>query len=157
MTFLVRYIHLETLKVCLKLAKLIDIDIKEATAEKLFYIFKCEMLKLQIPFSNIVALSCDNASVMTGKNLSFKKKLQEICNNLLTFSCPCHSAALVANIASRQIPNYCEDFVKKIATFNNSPKRCAIFEEFSECFQETYRKILTPVSRHTMAFPTYMY
>jgi len=46
MTFLVRYVYPETLEVCSQLVKFIDIDAKIATAEKLFYIFKCEMLKL---------------------------------------------------------------------------------------------------------------
>jgi len=41
------------------------------------------------------------------------------------------------------MPPYCEEFLKKIATYlNSSPKRSAIFREFCECFQETNRKIL---------------
>ncbi|KAL6420806.1 hypothetical protein ACFW04_013777 [Cataglyphis niger] len=99
-------------------------------------------LKLNIPFRNIVALSCDNASVMTGKHLSFKKKLEEFCPNLLTFPCPCHSAALAAHAACAKISEYCKDFLKKIANYiNSSPKHAAIYEEFIECFQETKRKI----------------
>jgi len=143
MTFFVRYVHPETLDICSQLVKLIDIDAKDSSAEKLFDAFKKEMWKLQIPFLNIIALSCDNAPVMTGKYTSFKKKLQDICKNLLTFACPCHSAALIAHAACGKIPDYCEEFVKKIANYiNSSPKRSAIFEEFCECFQETNRKIL---------------
>jgi len=91
MTFLVRYINCETLDIHSQLVKLIDIDAKDCSTDKLFNVFKMEMWKQQIPFSNIVALQCDNASVMTGKYLSLKKKLEEMSKNLLTFSCPCHS------------------------------------------------------------------
>lgn len=143
MTFHVRYVHPETLDICSQLVKLIGIDAKDSSAEKLYKTFRSEMLQLQIPFLNIIALSCDNAPVMTGKYSSFKKKLENDCKNLLTFACPCHSAALVANNACSKIPNYCEEFVKKIANYiNSSPKRSAIFDEFCECFQETNRKIL---------------
>lgn len=143
MTFLVRYVYPETLDIRTQLVKLINIDAKDCSAEKLFNAFQNEMWSLQIPFSNIVALSCDNASVMTGKHLSFQKKLQEKCKNLITLSCPCHAAALVAHAACAKIPEHCEEFVRKIANFiNSSPKRSAIYREFSECFQEKHKKIL---------------
>jgi len=103
MTFLVRYVDAKTLDIRTQLVKLIDVDAKDSSAEKLFNALKCEMWRLMIPFQNIVALSfalsCDNVSVMTGKQKSFKKKLEEICPNLVTFSCPCHSAALAAHAA----------------------------------------------------------
>jgi len=70
MTFLVKYVDAETLDVRTQLVKLIDIDAKDSSAEKLFNALKCEMCKLMILFKNIVALSCDNASVMTGKQKS---------------------------------------------------------------------------------------
>jgi len=54
----------DTLQVHLQLVKLIDIDTADCSADKLFNAFKHEMLKLEIPFQNIVDLSCDNASVM---------------------------------------------------------------------------------------------
>ncbi|KAM0727925.1 Zinc finger protein 862 [Formica fusca] len=136
MTFLVRYVDPETLDIRTQLVKLINIDARNSSAEKLFNAFKCEMWKLNIPFLNIVALSCDNASVMVGKHPSFKKKLEEVCKNLLTFSCPWHSAALAAHAACAKIPEYCEEFLKKMANYiNSSPKRAAIY-------QETNHKIL---------------
>lgn len=67
MTFLVRYVDLETLDIRSQLIKLIDIDAKDCSAEKFFNAFEFEITKLQIPFLNIIALSCDNASVMIGK------------------------------------------------------------------------------------------
>jgi len=85
MTFLVRYIEPKTLDNRTQLVKLIDIDARDCSAEKLYEAFRNEMWTLQISFTNIVALSCDNASVMTGKHLSFKKKLEQVCPRLLTF------------------------------------------------------------------------
>jgi len=64
--------------------------------------------------------------------------------NLLTFSCPCHSIALIAHAACSKILQVCEEFKKKlqVTLIISSPKRSAIFREFSECFQETSHKIL---------------
>ncbi|EFN66903.1 hypothetical protein EAG_05233, partial [Camponotus floridanus] len=65
------------------------------------------------PFVNIIALSCDNASVMTGKHLSFKKKsrikMQKFINMFINnlFACPCHSTALVAHIACAKMQYVC--------------------------------------------------
>jgi len=78
MTFLVRYVNPETLDIRTQLVELIDIDAKDCIAQKLFKAFEFEMIKLQIPFLNIIVLSCDNASVMTGKHLSFKKNLESV-------------------------------------------------------------------------------
>ncbi|KAG5328555.1 SCND3 protein, partial [Acromyrmex heyeri] len=143
MTFLVRYIEPKTLDNRTQLVKLIDIDARDCSTKKLYEAFRNEMWTLQILFTNIVVLSCDNASVMTGKHLSFKKKLEQVCLSLLTFSCPCHSSALVANAACNKIPDFCEEFIKKIARYiNSSPKRSAVFTEFYECFQEKSLKIL---------------
>nr|XP_012219350.1 PREDICTED: zinc finger MYM-type protein 6 isoform X2 [Linepithema humile] len=148
-TFFVRYVDPETLDIRSQLVKLINIDDKNKCddvmidEEKLFHVFQCEMSKLNIPFLNIVALSCNDASAMTDTYLSFKEKLEETCKNLLTFSCPCHSTALAVTTAYRNIPDYCKDFLKKIANYiNNSPKNSTIYEEFSECIQETNCKIL---------------
>ncbi|KAL6421413.1 hypothetical protein ACFW04_014198 [Cataglyphis niger] len=110
-----------------QLVKLIDIDAKDCSAEKLFNVF--EITKFQIPFLNIVVLSCDNASVMTGKHLSFKKKLKSKCKSLLIFSCLCHSVS-------------CTRCIKIASYINSSPKRLSIFNEFCECFQDTNYKIL---------------
>jgi len=61
---------------------------------------------------------------------------------LLTFSCPCHFSALIAN-ACNKILDFCEEFIKKNAGYiNNSSKRSTVFTKFFECFQEKSLKIL---------------
>ncbi|XP_029172984.1 uncharacterized protein LOC114941950 [Nylanderia fulva] len=142
MIVLVRYVDSETLDIRLQLIQLINIGVQDSSAEKLFQAFKCEMRKLQIPFPNIVAFSCDNASVMTGKHLLFKKMLEK-CPHLLAFSCPCYSAALAAHAACTKMPACCEEFLKKIANYlNNNPRSLIISHELCECFQVTNRKTL---------------
>ncbi|KAL6434456.1 hypothetical protein ACFW04_006098 [Cataglyphis niger] len=143
MTFLVRYVDPKTLNIRSQLVKLFNIDARDCSAEKLFHAFKSEMLELNIPFLNIIALSCDNTSVMIGKHSSFKKKLEEICKNLITLACPCHSIALAAHVACAEIPDYCQEFFKKIANFISSNLKClAVYGESCECFQKTNRKML---------------
>lgn len=144
--FFVRYINPETFEVHSQLVKLIDIDVTECNAEKLFNEFKHEMSKLQIPLSNIVSLLCDdNAPIITGKH--FKKRLEEMCENVLILSCPCQSVALIAHVACAKIPNVCEDFLKKVAKYiksNVKPShtRSATFRDFCECFREKNHAIL---------------
>jgi len=58
-TFFVRYVDPKTLDIRSQLVKLINIDARDSNAEKLFHAFRDEMWRLQIPFLNIIALSCD--------------------------------------------------------------------------------------------------
>jgi hypothetical protein len=96
---------------------------------------------MEIPFSNIIALSCDNVPVIIKKYTSFKRKLEKTCKHLLTF--PCHSVALIAHSARTTIPKYCEEFLRKISNYiNNNPKRSAIYEKYNDCNPEKNRKIL---------------
>lgn len=142
MTIFVRYICPETLDVRSQLVKLISINITDCNSENLFNIFQSEIDKLQIPFSNILALTCNNTSVMTGKHLSFKKRLEEKCKDLLTFPCPCHAVALIALTACTKIP-LCEQFLKKLFTFIiTRSKDSLIYKEFSKCFLDAYYKSL---------------
>ncbi|KYN17826.1 hypothetical protein ALC57_09864 [Trachymyrmex cornetzi] len=106
---------------------------------------KFATLIAQIPFSNVLALSYDNASVITGKYESLKIKLQKHCKSLIMMPRPCHASALVANAACSAIPKASEELLRKVASFTcSSSKRVCIFEQFQKsfCFDETCRKIL---------------
>nr|XP_012214424.1 PREDICTED: uncharacterized protein LOC105667289 [Linepithema humile] len=143
-TFFVRYVDPETLDIRSQFVKFINIDEKNKSEEKLFHTFQCEMSKLNIPFLNIVALSCSNPSDKADKYLLFKRKLKETCKNLLTFSCPCHSTALAVETAYNNIPKHCTEFLKEITNYiNNSSKKSIIYKVFNECFQETNYKNLS--------------
>ncbi|KYN19413.1 hypothetical protein ALC57_08253 [Trachymyrmex cornetzi] len=60
MTFLIRYVDPQTLNAnSFDKKELIHLDASDCSAEKLFTNFRAEMWKKQIPFSNILALSCE--------------------------------------------------------------------------------------------------
>ncbi|KAL0116492.1 hypothetical protein PUN28_009865 [Cardiocondyla obscurior] len=137
LTFHVRYVNPDTLEVHSQLIKLMDIDTTDCSEEKLFNTFEYEMWKLEIPISNIIALTCDSTSESSEKHFFFKKRLEELCENIIIISCPCHSVTLAMNNACINIPETCEDFAKKVAScITNNCKRNYIFREFSDCFQE---------------------
>ncbi|KYN38056.1 hypothetical protein ALC56_07576 [Trachymyrmex septentrionalis] len=132
MTFQVRYLDPETLDTHTQLVVLINIDAKDSSAEKLFNAFKKEMYKLQISFLNIISLLCDNASVMIRKHVSKPR--------LLTFPCPCHSAALAAHAASDKIPEVCDQFINFFNQFNAyfHASQTRIHVLHSKCLQFLY-------------------
>ncbi|XP_066583071.1 protein FAM200A-like [Prorops nasuta] len=134
-SIMVRYIEPASLQIQTRLLQLINIDARDCSAEKLFSAFNNEMVKKQIPLSQILAIACDNASVMIGRNSSFRTKILEKNANIITFPCICHLSSLVASAACKELPSFPEEFVKKIVNFvSGSPKRTAIFREFQRCF-----------------------
>ncbi|EZA62768.1 uncharacterized protein LOC105274686 [Ooceraea biroi] len=143
MILLVRYVDLDTLDIRTQLVKVTDLD-ADCSVEKVFLAFKNEMENLNIPFANIVALSCNDAPVTTGKHVSLRKKLEKTYKHLQILTCPCYSTALVTHAACATIPAFCEEVFKKISAFikKSSPKRSAVFQEFTECFQQSNHKIL---------------
>ncbi|KAG5316536.1 ZN862 protein, partial [Acromyrmex insinuator] len=143
MSFQVRYVDSVTLDVRLQLVELMCIDVKDFSADKLFERLRNKILELNIPFSNIVALLCNNASVMTENHSLFKKEFKKLCPHLMMFLCSCHSVALVTHNACDKIPTFCEKFRKDIFTYiNDRPKHLSTFKEFCKCFQRTNHKIL---------------
>ena len=78
MTFLMKFVAPATLEIAIGLPRLIKVDSTQLNAEGLFDVFKKYTIDNQIPFSNILSISCDNATVMVGhiilSNLQFGKK-----------------------------------------------------------------------------------
>ncbi|KYQ59056.1 hypothetical protein ALC60_01891 [Trachymyrmex zeteki] len=143
MIFQVRYVDSETLDVRSQIVELMSIDAKDFSANKLFERLKNKMLELNIPFSNIVALLCNNTSIMTENHSLFKKEFKKLCPHLMTLLCSCHSATLVAHNACDKIPTFCEKFIKNIFSYiNDRPRHFSEFMEFCKYFQETSHKIL---------------
>ncbi|XP_043252408.1 uncharacterized protein LOC122397348 [Colletes gigas] len=143
MTLLARYVDPRTLDVRSELLKLINLDARDCSSEKIFSAFRNEMWRKEIPMENILALSCDNASVMVGQYCSFRAALEKILGEkFLTLRCPCHSSALVVRAACSTLPDECEDVLHEAVGFiYSSPKRSAIFREFQEFHQVKNRKI----------------
>ncbi|XP_066590784.1 zinc finger MYM-type protein 6-like [Prorops nasuta] len=155
MTLLTRYVDSKSLRVEVNLLQLINLDASDCSADKLFKAFSSELIKKEIPISQIIGLSCDNASVMVGKHDSFQTRLLKNCPRLVTMPCICHSSALVASNACKTLPVECGNFIKKIVTFiNGSPKRTAIFKDFQQSFEKETKNLLKYaetrwLSRHT--------
>ncbi|XP_044586056.1 zinc finger MYM-type protein 6-like [Cotesia glomerata] len=137
MTLMVRYVDPNTLTVNNELLKLLHLDGTDGSAKRLFEQFCDALARLGIPLEQIIGLACDNASVMVGKNNSFKILMTQQIPNLRTLPCICHSLALASKEACSKIPVEVHDFVANIISYiNNSPKRSAIFAEFQECYEE---------------------
>ncbi|XP_053597680.1 uncharacterized protein LOC128668546 [Microplitis demolitor] len=142
MTLMVRYVDPQTLLVNTELLKLIHIDAINGSADRLVQQFISAIAEKEVPLHQIISLACDNASVMVGRNNSFKVHLSKKIPNLLTLPCICHSLALVAKDASTAIPSKIHSFVADISSFiNNSPKRSAIFSQFQDFYDENPSKV----------------
>ncbi|XP_066582012.1 protein FAM200A-like [Prorops nasuta] len=143
MTLITRHVDSKSLRTQDNLLYLINLDAKDCSADKIFNAFKNELNKREIPLTNIIGLSCDNASVMIGRNDSFKTRLLNICPQLITMPCICHSSALTASSACKTLPNEYTIFIKKIVSFiNGSTKRFAIFKEFQESFENNTKNLV---------------
>lgn len=130
---LTKYVYPHTKLVKTKLLKLIELDARDCSAAKLFEAFDNCMTDFCIPYLNIIAPFCDNASVMIGDENSFYSRLKERVPHLILVKCICHLSALVASHACREFPTVCEELIRLISTyFSKSAKRCAILDDFQE-------------------------
>ncbi|XP_066599937.1 protein FAM200A-like [Prorops nasuta] len=143
MTLITRHVDSKSLRTQDNLLHLINLDAKDCSADKIFNAFNNELNRREIPISNVIGLSCDNASVMIGRHNSFKTRLLNICPQLVTMPCICHSSALTASSACKTLPNKCTIFIKKIVSFiNGSTKRYVIFKEFQESFDKNTKNLI---------------
>ncbi|XP_066600974.1 E3 SUMO-protein ligase KIAA1586-like [Prorops nasuta] len=143
MTLLTRYVDRKSLCVQIDLLQLINLDASDCSADKLFTAFSDELIRHEIPFSQITGLSCDNASVIIGKHESFQTKLLQKCPQLITMPCIYHSYALAASHACKTIPLPLDNFIKKLVSFVNlSSKRTAIFDDLQIALENDSKKLL---------------
>ncbi|XP_066585576.1 protein FAM200A-like [Prorops nasuta] len=129
MTLLTRYVDRKSLCVQIDLLQLINLDASDCSADKLFTAFSNELIRHEIPFSQITGLTCDNASVMIGKHESFQTKLLQKCPQLITMPCICHSSALAASHACKTIPLPLDNFIKKLIALENDSKKLLKYAE----------------------------
>ena len=142
MSFLVRFVDPETLETAMGLPRLIELDSTKLNAEGLFGAFKQYMSDNNIPFSNILAVSCDNASVMVGNIKSFKTLILKENPLIIFIPCICHKLALIAKDACKNIPSYIEKLLQSIVHHMNGTKRSEAFEHITSALQGTSLKIL---------------
>ena len=122
---LVRYCCPNTGQLKTELLELIEVDAKLTSAAKLYDHFCRALSEKNIPIKNIIGYASDRANVMMGDNNSFKSRLLKDTNALVVIKCICHSSAIVANKACKQLPRTPEDLIRAVATYvGASAKRC---------------------------------
>ncbi|XP_023309857.1 uncharacterized protein LOC111691381 [Anoplophora glabripennis] len=140
---LVRFVCPVTKNVKTDLLEMIKLDARLVTSEKLYEHFSRALTDKSIPLSNIIGLASDGANVMLGDHNSFKTRLSSDSTVLVVLKCICHSAALVASKACKQLPRTPEDLIRSVATYiSGSAKRCAELLEFQEYYNDKKLKIL---------------
>ena len=143
MTFLVRFVDPETLDVVTGLTRLFDLDSTKLNADGIFKVFKDYIVENKIPFSNILAVSCDNASVMIGNKHSYKTLILQENPDIVIIPCICHKLDLAASSScDKTISSYIDKFLHEIVHHMNSTKRSETFQEFTAFYQETTLQIL---------------
>lgn len=101
------------------------VTLESANADGIFQcIDKLFSMNGHLQYSNLMGLGSDGASVMLGSRNSVLTRLQTEQPAIISFHCNCHIAALIANHACKELPNYLDDLTVKIwYFFQKSPKR----------------------------------
>ncbi|KAK2708098.1 hypothetical protein QYM36_015704, partial [Artemia franciscana] len=116
-------------RVCDRLLGLVEVP--SATAQ----IMKGEVDKLlsvrNIPKENCIGFGWDNASVNMGEVMGLKALVKIDNPYVIVVGCVCHSLALCASNASKEIPLEFDEFVRDVYTYiQHSPKRIEAYAEF---------------------------
>ncbi|KAK2715917.1 hypothetical protein QYM36_010478 [Artemia franciscana] len=116
-------------RVCDRLLGLVEVP--SATAQ----IMKREVDKLlsvrNIPKENCIGFGWDNASVNMGEVTGLKALVKIDNPYVIVVGCVCHSLALCASNASKEIPLEFDEFVRDVYNYiQHSPKRIAAYAEF---------------------------
>ncbi|KAK2722049.1 hypothetical protein QYM36_002559 [Artemia franciscana] len=107
------------------------VEVPSATAQ----IMKGEVDKLlsvrNIPKENCIGFGWDNASVNMGEVTGLKALVKTDNPYVIVVGCVCHSFALCASNASKEIPLEFDEFVRDVYNYiQHSPKRIAAYAEF---------------------------
>lgn len=121
------------------------IELSLATADAIFQAVINIFKRFDIPITNIIGFSSDNASVMMGHLNGVKAKFMEILPNIFVMGCLSHSLHLCASKACASLPNEIEDFSRNIYNyFAHSAKRQHEFKEFQQFVEAEPHKLLRP-------------
>lgn len=107
-----------------------------STGEKIFNLIDQEFLKYEIPWEHCIALGCDNASVMTGKNKGVIAFCREKHPNILLSGCTLHLVHIAAEKGAECLPVQFSELLTDIFHyFKKSSVRAhklSIFQDFCE-------------------------
>lgn len=123
---------------------LLDIvEVENGSAETLYAAVKDLFRENKIPLRNVIGFAADNCATMMGKQSGFQTLLKSDLPNVFVLGCVCHSFALCANHASKQLPSWLETFVKDVCSyFSRSSKRQRDFDLIQKVVKTQEHRIL---------------
>ena len=105
-----------------------SVTVVDGTAQGLYNSVKQLLQDQNIPLTNIIGFASDNCSTMLGKTGGFQALLKQDVPNVFVLGCVCHSFALCASHAVKNVPSYFEQFLKNISSYlSQSSKRLQEF------------------------------
>lgn len=122
------------------------IELVEADADTIHHAIVGKFEQDGIPYKdNLIGFAADGANVMLGGKHSVAALLKKDCPSLFILKCICHSFALCASYACKNIPSYVEQTCKDIYAFlSNSPLRSAKFDQLQSILELKPLKMLHP-------------
>ena len=119
------------------------VEVEDGTGEGLYIAVTNLLRSFGIPLQNIVGFASDNCSTMMGVNSGFQAFLKRDIPSVFILGCICHSFALCASHACRNLPSYLESFLKNVCSyFARSSKRQHLFRLIQDVVHAPKHKIL---------------
>jgi len=96
-----------------------------------------------VPYKeNMLGFAADGCNTMMGEHHSLQSLLKQDIPDLFVMKCVCHSLALVASYACKQLPDSIEYLIRDIYAYLQSSKRLKAYEEFQQFLNIKPHKIL---------------
>lgn len=127
----------------LKTKFLCSVKLSGETAENIFDSLCGSLHDLNLNIKHVLGFAADTTNVMFGINNSVVSKIKSVNPNCIFLKCVCHSCALTASYACKQLPRVLDQIVKEVHNyFSHSSKRQREFAEFQEFVQLEHHSIL---------------
>lgn len=111
------------------------IELENADASGIFEAITNKLKQHDVPIKNLVGLSTDNASVMSGCINGVKTKLRNLNETFFYIGCTCHKIHLAASAATKTLPTFLEKNIRKLINpFCSQSKKTNRFSRFSGIF-----------------------
>lgn len=122
------------------------IEVVETDADSLYDHVVRSFAEDNIPYTELLkAFAADGANNVTGKNKSLGAHLKRDCESLFQLKCTCHSMALAASYACRNIPSNVEQMCRDVYSYlSASPLRTSRFDEIQVLLDYKPAKMLHP-------------
>ena len=121
---------------------------ESATGDAIFKLIDEEFTKYRVPWENCLALGCDNAYVMTGKEKGVFAFCKKRHNNIALAGCTLHLVHISAEKGADSLPMSASAILVDVFFFfkNNSSLRQHRFNEFQAELEVDQQKMLKHVS-----------